>query len=142
MTFSVTGIVLSVLILFAVTATAVLFGIYRFAPGTGFPGLLNNMEGRFAGFIKEIQSEQISVHIPSISLIVLLVEIFLVIPLIISGFYLKIAYVGALGAFLFNSILITCLIHIWKSSNGMNIDISFLVMSIDRIRIKLRIGIK
>ena len=132
MTFSAFGIVMSVLILLTLFAAAVIFCIYRFAPGSGLSGTLNSFFDKAPSLNKFIQSERFTVIYSPALVIILFIEVALIIPIIISGFYLKIPIIGVIAAALFNGIMIPGLLYNRKISGGKEFRANFLINPIDR----------
>jgi hypothetical protein len=135
MIFSAFGIFMSVLIFIALFATALFYCIYKLAPDSGLSKRLDSLTDKTSSLTNRLQSERFSeIYSPSLT-IILFAELLLVIPIIISGFYLNAPYTGVVTAALFNGIIIPGLLFNRKASVGKEIQAYFLINSIDKIKI-------
>ncbi len=134
MTFSAIGIIITALILLAQLAFGATYFIKKFASSSAIGLKLHLYGSKISEFSKLLNSEQISVSYSPFLTLLFLIEISLIIPLIISGFYMNFALVGTLNAVLFNIILITALVYVNKNSFDKNIQTGFLIKYINKIR--------
>jgi len=130
---SVPGIILSVIIITALAASAVFTLKAKFADNLHKPSFVYQ---RKTSLLRYLETKQISYFIFPVLLTLFFIQILLISPVLISGFYFEPFYRGILTAVLINSILMSGLIFLWKKGRLEILKSRFVILVIENIKNK------
>jgi NADH:ubiquinone oxidoreductase subunit 3 (subunit A) len=130
------GIILSVIIIIALAASGAFVIIAKFEPNIPVVKKLSFLNLNETAIIRYLETKQKNYFIVPILLILFIIEISLITPIFISGFYFQPFFWGILTAMLFNSILIPALIFLWKNGSLETLNSRFVIYVIDSFKNK------
>ncbi len=130
------GIILTVLIIIALAASAASEIIAKFGANLGFVKNLSFLKSGKSVMYGYLETIETAYFIFPVLLILFIIEILLIIPVLISCFYLQPFYFGIIIALLFNSFLITGFIFLWKNGRLETLNSRFIITIIDSVRNK------